>query len=373
MEMLSNKDAAQFPFLVDCKPFVKGHDIDTLDLQKVDEYLLAIYQRKPPEYFESLEAIDSIKKFIGCCLVLNQVGCYRAILKFATYEAAKFIMRLKYILNKKGVDEFHTYASIIFRTIYGEENFISMLDKTLAGVSIYICHVTDYLTLIENIIGLDEKYIHLQLTNQVGVTKGNVLFERHVLIDIFEQRIKHFIIERIKAMFDPVPTDLDVKKRRKKRASFHGVITLSKELHLLINKIEYIDTYTQVYRYEKEIPKKEKYDVKDLSEQVLKLKQGSTPPCISTIMDAFGNRPIKHFERFLLASFLLTKQVDMNEIIEIFARDVKFNEEITRDQLEQMSKRDYKPPSCDKISMHDCCYRSKEICGSIVNPAQLIS
>lgn len=347
--MIANKDAANFPFLRGAKEFVKV-SIDDLDTRAVDDYLFSVYRKKPPEYIERESAEEAVKKFVGCSIILNLLNKHHATYTFAKYEANKAKLRLQYLHDKKR--DWLTYVELIIKTVYKKPPKVRKLDNNITDTW-YISSINDYLELIQDKIGNP----HFELPNQVAVVNGYVFYECERLFEILYERIKYFIVERINEM--PL----------QQKSKFHE-FKLPQKVTDLANKYRYIDTFTKYYKY-KPIPTKD-FNLEELHQKVLKLKKGQTPPCVAKLIDEFGSRPISHFERFLLATFLLSKQTPMDEIIEIYAKDAKFDRSITTMQLKQLMTRDYTPPSCNKIALNKCCYYSKDICGFIKNPIQLI-
>ena len=99
------------------------------------------------------------------------------------------------------------------------------------------------------------------------------------------------------------------------------------------------------------------------------------PPCIKhaiEVLDKGENLP--HSGRFMLATFLLTKGKNIEQIVPLFKNAPDYNEKVTRYQLEHLAGKTgagkkYSCPSCDKLRSEDLCFEIPA-CNNIINPLQ---
>ena len=98
------------------------------------------------------------------------------------------------------------------------------------------------------------------------------------------------------------------------------------------------------------------------------------PPCIQhAIAELEKGENLPHAGRFMLATYLLGKGRDIEEIVPLFANAPDFKEKITRYQLTQLKGYGESPryncPSCAKLQTQGLCFITKE-CDGIINPFQ---
>lgn len=83
------------------------------------------------------------------------------------------------------------------------------------------------------------------------------------------------------------------------------------------------------------------------------------PPCISQILISLESGEISHHAMFLLGTFLIGIGLKIDDIVRIFSRFPKFNEEKTRYQIKFLSGETggtrYSCPSCAKIKSYGIC------------------
>ena len=99
---------------------------------------------------------------------------------------------------------------------------------------------------------------------------------------------------------------------------------------------------------------------------------GEHPPCIKhaiEILEKGENLP--HSGRFMLATFLLNRGQNVEQIAPIFKNAPDYNERTTMYQLRNLSGAsggtEYKCPSCEKIKSQDMCF-ANEKCDGIFTP-----
>ena len=99
---------------------------------------------------------------------------------------------------------------------------------------------------------------------------------------------------------------------------------------------------------------------------------GEHPPCIKhaiEILEKGENLP--HSGRFMLATFLLNRGQNVEQIAPLFKNAPDYNERTTMYQLRNLSGvsggTKYKCPSCEKIKSQDMCF-ANEKCDGIFTP-----
>ena len=102
---------------------------------------------------------------------------------------------------------------------------------------------------------------------------------------------------------------------------------------------------------------------------------GEYPPCIKhaiEILEKGENLP--HSGRFMLATFLLSKNQSIEQISPLFKNAPDYNERVTLYQLNHLagtsgSGTHYSCPSCEKLKTQNLCFIIPE-CDTIINPLQ---
>lgn len=99
------------------------------------------------------------------------------------------------------------------------------------------------------------------------------------------------------------------------------------------------------------------------------------PPCIKHAIEVLEKgENLPHSGRFMLATFLLSKDQTVEQIAPLFKNAPDYNEKITLYQLNHLaggsgSGTKYSCPSCEKITSQNLCYAIPE-CDDIINPLQ---
>ncbi len=102
---------------------------------------------------------------------------------------------------------------------------------------------------------------------------------------------------------------------------------------------------------------------------------GEYPPCIKhaiEILEKGENLP--HSGRFMLATFLLSRNQSIEQIAPLFKNAPDYNERVTLYQLNHLagtsgSGTQYSCPSCEKLKTQNLCFAIPE-CNNILNPLQ---
>ena len=98
------------------------------------------------------------------------------------------------------------------------------------------------------------------------------------------------------------------------------------------------------------------------------------PPCIKHAIEVLEKgENLSHSGRFMLATFLLAKGQQVEQIAPLFKNAPDYNEKVTLYQLNHLSGKNsttqYACPSCEKLKSQNLCFAIPE-CDGIINPIQ---
>lgn len=103
-------------------------------------------------------------------------------------------------------------------------------------------------------------------------------------------------------------------------------------------------------------------------------KEGeNNPPCINRIIKRMENgENISHFERLVIATFMIARNRNIDEIIELFSKQPDYKYDVTKYQVEHLAGlrgggRKYSVPSCRTMLTNGLCYPD-EYCKGIKHP-----
>ncbi len=102
---------------------------------------------------------------------------------------------------------------------------------------------------------------------------------------------------------------------------------------------------------------------------------GDYPPCIKHAIEVLEKgENLPHSGRFMLATFLLSKNQSLDQIAPLFKNAPDYNERVTLYQLNHLagtsgSGTQYSCPSCEKLKTQNLCFAIPE-CDNIFNPLQ---
>ena len=104
------------------------------------------------------------------------------------------------------------------------------------------------------------------------------------------------------------------------------------------------------------------------------MESSEYPPCIKHAIEVLEKgENLSHSGRFMLATFLLRKGQDIEQIAPLFKNAPDYNEKVTLYQLNHLSGKtgttQYTCPSCEKLKGQDLCFAIPE-CDNIINPIQ---
>jgi DNA primase large subunit len=98
------------------------------------------------------------------------------------------------------------------------------------------------------------------------------------------------------------------------------------------------------------------------------------PPCIRHAFEGLmAGRRLSHMERFALTSFLINAGMEIDAIVNLFVSVTDFDEGFTRYQIEHIaglrgSRTRYTPPTCSTLRTHGVCHNPDRICERIKHP-----
>jgi DNA primase large subunit len=102
---------------------------------------------------------------------------------------------------------------------------------------------------------------------------------------------------------------------------------------------------------------------------------GEYPPCIKHAIEVLEKgENLPHSGRFMLATFLLSRNQSIEQIAPLFKNAPDYNERVTLYQLNHLagtsgSGTKYSCPSCEKLKTQNLCFAIPE-CDNILNPLQ---
>ena len=104
--------------------------------------------------------------------------------------------------------------------------------------------------------------------------------------------------------------------------------------------------------------------------KVDRVKEDAVPPCVSAMLSGLEAGNASHNSMFILGTFFVGLGLPVDEVVKIFSRFPRFDEEKTRYQLEflagEKSTTKYSCPTCAKIKSYGFCKRE---CG-VKHPLQ---
>lgn len=344
--MLCDSDIIKFPFIKDAVIHASKFSLTDLGGDEIagliDEYLHNVLVLKKTVVKKCENVETEVKRFIGTCLVMNQVNKEQLLFSFTDVESRHYVSLLEDIYykddNKK--ENFYIYFSMIFKQVFNKEE----VEIKKSGNK-YVLKIPRYLMMLKSFSQPD-----IKLINQFEVRKGYVFFNTKTLFEILRRGIKSYLTEKIKNMTMPSKT------------KFYQIEQIPKGITDLIFKYRNFTFGSTIVGG-------------GGGDSNKKQQTGSLPPCIKHVISKLVTSNATHLERLTLASFLLKKnngEIDDN-MIDIFRNADNFNEKTTLYQLNQIKHGDYMIPSCDKINLGGFCFRDKKICGNIKNPIQLLT
>lgn len=227
-----------------------------------------------------------------------------------------------------------------------------------------------------------ERFLEKDLSNHKDKTKEHLALQ--ILHDLFSITIQKQDDDFIIPISNYLKHSINFHEREwklinRKVNSGHVYLTshetvrlVRKEIDLYISsKINSANTPTMIEGFQEYVDKlrilAKKFEVKVV-------ESSEYPPCIKHAIEVLEKgENLSHSGRFMLATFLLARGQQVEQIAPLFKNAPDYNEKVTLYQLNHLSGKnsttEYKCPSCEKLKSQDLCFAIPE-CDNIINPIQ---
>ena len=329
MIKLGPVEIAKYPFVEDAGSYIRdiGFTLDMLGTDPdmrvfIDTAMKRIRTAADGGVYEILpDAPDKRRimietlSFLVAVILLKLCGMQTLVRRFALAEARRAEKNLEVDLRIYPADKFELAKRLIGDLF--SVNIERVDDDLLVPVQDYLIRAANF---------------HEREWNLVNrrVSKGQVHLTRHEAVRLLRREIDSYIQEKIRSAKIPVM-----------QIGFEAPVA------------ELV-----------EISKKFASETVQVS--------GEHPPCIKhaiEILEKGENLP--HSGRFMLATFLLNRGQNVEQIAPLFKNAPDYNERTTMYQLRNLSGvsggTKYKCPSCEKIKSQDMCF-ANEKCDGIFTP-----
>lgn len=228
-----------------------------------------------------------------------------------------------------------------------------------------------------------EKYLEKDLANITDESKKELAIR--IIDDLFSIQIKKLDDYFIIPISNYLTHSINFHEREWKLINRHvenGYVFLTphetvrlirKELGNYINsKIINAKTPSMIPGFEDQVAKLVNLSKKFVTHSVT---TGEYPPCIKHAIDVLEKgENLPHSGRFMLATFLLSRNQSVEQIAPLFKNAPDYNEKVTSYQLNHLkgtsgSGTQYSCPSCEKLKTQNLCFAIPE-CNNIFNPLQ---
>ena len=228
-----------------------------------------------------------------------------------------------------------------------------------------------------------EKYLEKDLANITDESKKELAIR--IIDDLFSIQIKKLDDYFIIPISNYLTHSINFHEREWKLINRHvenGYVFLTphetvrlirKELGNYINsKIINAKTPSMIPGFEDQVAKLVNLSKKFVTHTVT---TGEYPPCIKHAIDVLEKgENLPHSGRFMLATFLLSRNQSVEQIAPLFKNAPDYNEKVTSYQLNHLkgtsgSGTQYSCPSCEKLKTQNLCFAIPE-CNNIFNPLQ---
>ena len=330
--MISEREAAKYPFLIEAVNLVKTVNPRLEELSNPN-YMKALKRGAQ----RVIEAIISGEVSINLSNPIIELLSFPIANMFVTIIEDEFLSR-RYALSeavriyKLLVEE---SEERIIHIATQELSWDIQLDRsTIDGQSFnYSLSFNDYLNAAS---GFREK--KWKLINRLMV-EGYVKISKIDAARLIQFEVEDFIQENV---------------------SQHVNISLPEPVHDFLEKI------TKVFE-----ENRNRIGEKSLPKEVL---NEAFPPCMKYCLESLlAGRRASHMERFGLTSFLVHVGMNINRIIELYNSVTDFDESMTRYQIEHIAglrgtRTKYTPPTCSTLRTHGICRNKDALCEKIKHP-----
>ena len=329
MIKLGPDEIAKYPFVEDAVPYIQkyGFTLDLLGTDPdmhvfIDTAMKRIRVAANGGVYESLpdtsnnrHILHETLSFLVAVILLKLCGMQTLVRRFALAEARRAEKNLEVDLRVYPAEKFELAKRLIGDLF--SVNIQRIGDDLLVPVQDYLIHAANF---------------HEREWNLVNrrVSKGQVYLARHEAVRLLRREMDSYIQEKIRSA--KIPT---------MQTGFEAPVA------------ELV-----------EISKKFTSETVQVS--------GEHPPCIKHAIEILEKgENLSHSGRFMLATFLLNRGQDVEQIAPLFKNAPDYNERTTMYQLRNLSGAsggtEYKCQSCEKIKSQDMCF-ANEKCDGIFTP-----
>lgn len=245
----------------------------------------------------------------------NGQALEREIFSYAGARVLLAVLASKYLRGRYAVAESKRIGKYLREEDdAGISRAASELGVPMSPGSPYSMRFTEYLRFAPK----DVKY---KLVNK-PLSMGAVVLDRNELIRVLEEAARLHIEETIPVEAKAVPPEIRKAAEEVKRA----------------------------------LPKTEAFGSK------LSAKAEDYPPCIKDLISRLQNSEnLPHTARWFLATFLLQSGMKEDDVVALFRSAPDFEEKTTRYQVEYISRKGYRVPSCSNAESYGIC---AAVCGT---------
>ena len=327
---LGTDEIVKYPFLTEAGKYLsdKGFSLEQFgsdpDLKRIvsmafDRIKIATDGKI---YKSNLSANDSslpmeVFSFLIAVILLKLTGIHTLIRRFSLAEARRSERFLEKDLSNHNDRAKEQIALQIMRDLFSIT--IKKQDDD------FIIPISNYLKHSINFHEREWKLINRKINN------GNVFLTSHETVRLVRKEIDQFISSKIHSANTP---------------------------EMIEGFQEYVDKLKTLAK---------KFEVKIV-------ESSEYPPCIKHAIEVLEKgENLPHSGRFMLATYLLAKGQQVEEIAPLFKNAPDYNEKVTLYQLNHLSGKisttKYACPSCEKLKSQNLCFAIPE-CDNIINPIQ---
>ena len=327
---LGTDEIVKYPFLTEAGKYLsdKGFSLEQFgsdpDLKRIvsmafDRIKIATDGKI---YKSNLSANDSslpmeVFSFLISVILLKLTGIHTLIRRFSLAEARRSERFLEKDLSNHNDRAKEQIALQIMRDLFSIT--IKKQDDD------FIIPISNYLKHSINFHEREWKLINRKINN------GNVFLTSHETVRLVRKEIDQFISSKIHSANTP---------------------------EMIEGFQEYVDKLKVLAK---------KFEVKIV-------ESSEYPPCIKHAIEVLEKgENLPHSGRFMLATYLLAKGQQVEEIAPLFKNAPDYNEKVTLYQLNHLSGKisttKYACPSCEKLKSQNLCFAIPE-CDNIINPIQ---
>ena len=327
---LGTDEIVKYPFLTEAGKYLsdKGFSLEQFgsdpDLKRIvsmafDRIKIATDGKI---YKSNLSANDSslpmeVFSFLIAVILLKLTGIHTLIRRFSLAEARRSERFLEKDLSNHNDRAKEQIALQIMRDLFSIT--IKKQDDD------FIIPISNYLKHSINFHEREWKLINRKINN------GNVFLTSHETVRLVRKEIDQFISSKIHSANTP---------------------------EMIEGFQEYVDKLKVLAK---------KFEVKIV-------ESSEYPPCIKHAIEVLEKgENLPHSGRFMLATYLLAKGQQVEEIAPLFKNAPDYNEKVTLYQLNHLSGKisttKYACPSCEKLKSQNLCFAIPE-CDNIINPIQ---